>query len=95
MKPTTLPSPPATSLLGRLVGKFLAALDRLVPYGYEDETGFHYSKQPVRVRHMVRFHPEPTTRHARRYRTRHLLLKLSQLSADNAESPVSMIGDRQ
>jgi hypothetical protein len=84
MKPTTSPSPPATSLLGRLVGKFLAALDRLVPYGYEDETGFHYNTQPIRVRHMVRFHPEPTARHVGRYRTRHL-----------SSSAGSMIGDRQ
>ena len=87
MKPTTLPSNPATSLLGRLDEKFLATLDRLVPTGYENETGFHYGTQPVRVRHMVRFHPEPTTRHARRYRTRHLSASFHHYRLSTQEMP--------
>ncbi|MEK7780576.1 MAG: hypothetical protein AAB370_03620 [Verrucomicrobiota bacterium] len=69
MKATAL-SQPATSLLGRLVGMFQTAMDKLVPYGFEDDDGFHYG-EPPRTRHMVRFRHEPSLSHARCYRTRH------------------------
>lgn len=68
MKSATLPSPSATSLFGRLVEKFHAVMDTLIPYGYEDEAGFHYAEPPPRTRHLVRFHREPSLSHARRYR---------------------------
>lgn len=70
MKTQTLRSQLATSLFGRLVGMFQNAFDKLVPYGFEDETGFHYDES-VRARHMVRFHNEPSSHHARGYRLRH------------------------
>lgn len=71
MKTTVLQSHPATSLLGRLVGMLQNAMDKLFPYGFEDDNGFHYDTQPVRIRHAVRFHHEPLAQHARCYRTRH------------------------
>lgn len=70
MKTQALRSQPATSLFGRLVGMFQNAVDNLIPYGFEDETGFHYD-EPVRARHMVRFHNAPAPHHARDYRQRH------------------------
>lgn len=72
MKPTTVKTQLATSLFGRWVEKFLATVDRGVPTGYENETGFHYGEPSGRGRHIVRFfHPEPPTGHARYYHTRH------------------------
>jgi len=69
---TQLDSPQTRSLFGRLVEKFRATLNQLAPFGFEDADGFHYGMedQPP-VRHIVRFHHEPSAYHSRHYRTRH------------------------
>lgn len=70
MKSTTSRPRSAHSLLARWAETFRAVLNKLIPYGYEDDSGFHYADAPHRVRHAVRFHADPAPRHSRAYRTR-------------------------
>lgn len=86
MKTPALGFQPATSLFGRLVGMFQHALDKLIPYGFEDEAGFHYD-EPVRARHLVRFHNEPVAHHARDYRRRHPQVSFHSYRISTREVP--------
>lgn len=40
-------APPLPGLATRIVALWNAALDAIVPLGYEDETGFHYGTPPA------------------------------------------------
>lgn len=68
--PTLQRSLPATTLFGRLVEMCHATLNKLVPFGFEDDQGFHYGGEPPQLRHILRFHTEAAAHHSRRYRTR-------------------------
>lgn len=86
MRTQALRSQPATSLFGRLVEMLQNAGDKLIPHGFEDETGFHYD-EPVRARHLVRFHNEPASTHARSYRQRHPQMSFHKYRVSIREVP--------
>lgn len=56
MKAETPNIKPTGSFLERVSAKMSALFERLVPYGYEDENGFHYGMEPVSEFHLRLYH---------------------------------------
>ena len=70
MSPTTSP---VQAFLGKLFMKFLGVMEKVMPYGYEDGTGFHFGAEPPRVGPMARFR---TARAVRRSGQHHSHLRI-------------------
>ena len=62
MKALPVESVPAPSFFRRLYDGMFAAFDSLIPYGYEDESGFHFGPNKQPEAQVIRFRPARSLR---------------------------------